>query len=73
MLQLPRQAPTEGILVCESKNDRTERYALDGSAQLLAVASYTYETLPVCEKAALPSPDATIAAFEHDPEILPGA
>ncbi|RAX48237.1 DUF1016 domain-containing protein [Arthrobacter sp. AQ5-05] len=73
MLRLPRQAPTVGILVCGSKNDRTVRYALDGSAQPLAVTSYTYEALPVDEKATLPSPDAITAALEHDPEILPGA
>lgn len=73
MLRLPRQAPTVGILVCGSKNDRTVRYALDGSAQPLAVTSYTYEALPVDEKATLPSPDAITAALEHDPEILPDA
>lgn len=72
MLRLPRQAPTVGILACGSKNERTVRYALDGSAQPLAVTSYTYEALPVAEKATLPSPDAITAALERDTDILPG-
>lgn len=67
MLRLPRQAPTVGILVCGSRNDRTVRYALDGSAQPLTVTSYTYEALPVDEQATLPSPEAITAALEHDP------
>lgn len=67
MLRLPRQAPTVGILVCGSKNDRTVRYALDGSAQPLTVTSYTYEALPVDERATLPSPEAITAALEHEP------
>jgi len=69
MLRLPRQAATVGILVCGSRNERTVRYALDGSAQPLAVASYTYEALPAEEQSALPSPAAIAAALEHDPSI----
>lgn len=46
MLRLPRQAATVGILVCGSRNERTVRYALDGSAQPLTVTSYTYDALP---------------------------
>ncbi|WP_333615182.1 PDDEXK nuclease domain-containing protein [Glutamicibacter sp.] len=68
MLRLPRQAPTVGILVCGSKNDRTVRYALDGSTQPLAVSSYTYEALPQEEKTTLPSPEAIAAALEIDGE-----
>ncbi|WP_276606354.1 PDDEXK nuclease domain-containing protein [Arthrobacter sp. CAU 1506] len=67
MLRLPRQAPTVGILVCGSRNERTVRYALDGSAQPLTVTSYTYEALPADEQATLPSPAAITAALEHDP------
>jgi predicted nuclease of restriction endonuclease-like (RecB) superfamily len=67
MLRLPRQAPTVGILVCGSRNDRTVRYALDGFAQPLTVTSYTYEALPVDEQATLPSPAAITAALEHEP------
>ena len=69
MLRLPRQAATVGILVCGSRNERTVRYALDGSTQPLAVASYTYEALPAEEQSALPSPAAIAAALEHDPSI----
>ena len=65
MVKLPRQAPTVGILVCGSKDDRTVRYALDGSSQPIAVTSYTYESLPPEEKAALPSPAAISAALEQ--------
>ncbi|MEA5455468.1 PDDEXK nuclease domain-containing protein [Sinomonas sp. JGH33] len=65
LLRLHHHAPTVGILVCGSKNDRTVRYALDGSTQPLAVTSYTYETLPAEEKAALPSPAAITAALAH--------
>ena len=67
MLRLPRQAATVGILVCGSRNERTVRYALDGSAQPLTVTSYTYEALPADEQATLPSPAAITAALEHDP------
>lgn len=65
MLRLPHHAPTVGILVCGSKNDQTVRYALDASAAPVAVAAYTYDTLPAEEKAALPSPEAITAALEQ--------
>lgn len=69
MLKLPRQAPTVGILVCGSKNDRTVRYALDGSTQPLAVSSYTYDALPQEEKTTLPSPEAIAAALEVEEDL----
>ena len=46
------------------KHEPTVRYALDGSFQPIAVTSYTYETLPAEERAALPSPPAISAALE---------
>ena len=67
-IRLPRQRPAVGILVCGSKNQHTVRYALDGSAQPLAVASYTYDTLPEAEQQALPSPEAIVTALELDNE-----
>lgn len=67
MLRLPRRAPTVGILVCGSRNERTVRYALDGAAQSLTVTSYAYEALPVDEQATLPSPAAITGAPELDP------
>jgi predicted nuclease of restriction endonuclease-like (RecB) superfamily len=65
-ISLPRQRPAVGILVCGSKNQHTVRYALDGSAQPLAVASYTYDALPEAEQQALPSPEAIVTALELD-------
>jgi predicted nuclease of restriction endonuclease-like (RecB) superfamily len=64
-LRRPRMAPTVGILVCGSKHEPTVRYALEGSSQPLAVASYTYDNLPDEEKAALPSPEAITAALDQ--------
>lgn len=68
-LRRPRMAPTVGILVCGTKHDPTVRYALEGSAQPLAVASYTYDTLPAEEKASLPSPEAITAVLEQGPVV----
>lgn len=65
MVRFPGMARTVGILVCGSKHDPTVRYALDGSSQPIAVTSYTYETLPAEERAALPSPEAITAALEQ--------
>lgn len=65
-LRLTRQRPAVGILVCGSKNEHTVRYALDGAAQPLTVASYTYEALPEEEQQALPSPQALVSALELD-------
>ncbi|MBO1269822.1 PDDEXK nuclease domain-containing protein [Arthrobacter cavernae] len=65
LVKFPGMAPTVGILVCGSKHDPTVRYALDGSSQPIAVASYTYDTLPPKEREALPSPAAITAALEQ--------
>lgn len=56
LVKFPGMAPLVGILVCGSKHDPTVRYVLDGSSQPIAVASYTYETLPDKEREALPPP-----------------
>lgn len=65
MVKFPGMAPTVGILVCGSKHEPTVRYALEGSSQPIAVTSYTYDTLPAEERAALPSPQAISAALEQ--------
>lgn len=52
-LRRPVHAPTVGLLLCTDKNDRVVRYALAGSNQPIAVASY--DLLPPAERAALPS------------------
>lgn len=61
-------APTVGILVCGSKNDRTVRYILDRSSSPMAVSEYTYESLPEPEKEALPDAEELTAAFDWDPQ-----
>lgn len=65
LVKFPGMAPTVGILVCGSKHEPTVRYALDGSSQPIAVASYTYDALPPEEREALPSPEAITAALEQ--------
>ncbi|MDN5667294.1 MAG: PDDEXK nuclease domain-containing protein [Renibacterium salmoninarum] len=65
LVKFPGMAPSVGILVCGSKHEPTVRYALDGSSQPIAVSSYTYDTLPPKEQAALPSPAAITAALEQ--------
>lgn len=65
LVRFPGMAPTVGILVCSSKHEPTVRYALDGSSQPVAVSSYTYDSLPPEERAALPSPEAITAALEQ--------
>lgn len=52
-LRRPAHAPTVGLLLCTDKNDRVVRYALAGSRQPIAIASY--DLLPPSERAALPS------------------
>lgn len=75
-LRWPRMEPTVGILVCGTKHEPTVRYALEGSSQPVAVASYTYEALPAEERAALPSPEAITAALDQggvtDPDGVEG-
>jgi predicted nuclease of restriction endonuclease-like (RecB) superfamily len=59
-LRRAAHAPTIGILLCASGNESTVRYALGGASTPLAVATYSYESLPAAERAALP--DATMLA-----------
>lgn len=59
-----RHAPTVGILMCADRNDTVVRYALSGAARRMAVAGYTYDTLPPAERAALPSDTRVAAALE---------
>jgi hypothetical protein len=47
-------APTVGILLVAGRNEQIVRYALSGSATPLAVADYTYDSLPPEARAALP-------------------
>ncbi|ERK71405.1 hypothetical protein N136_02244 [Leifsonia aquatica ATCC 14665] len=56
-LRLPMHAPTVGILLCTDRNEAVVRYSLGGTAQPVAVSTYTYDALPLAEKHALPSAD----------------
>ncbi len=59
-----RHAPTVGILLCKGRNDTLVRYALAGAPAPLAVADYTYDTLPAQERGALPTAAELAAALE---------
>jgi predicted nuclease of restriction endonuclease-like (RecB) superfamily len=54
-MRLPQHQPTVGLLLCTDQNETVVRYALGATTSPLAVATYTYDTLPPAEKAALPS------------------
>ena len=56
-------APTVGILLCTSNSENTVKYALRAANAPMAVATYTYDTLPPAEKAALPPVEAVTHAF----------
>ncbi len=49
-----RHAPTIGILLCAGRNDSVVRYSLAGASAPLAIADYTYDTLPAHERGLLP-------------------
>ncbi len=58
-----KHAPTVGILLCTSRNESIVRYALAGAPAPLAVAGYTYDSLPDAEQAALPTASELTAAL----------
>jgi hypothetical protein len=59
-------APTVGILLCAARNERVVRYALRAAAAPMAVATYTYDTLPPNERASLPDVDVLSTALVAD-------
>ncbi|MEO7286429.1 MAG: PDDEXK nuclease domain-containing protein [Jatrophihabitantaceae bacterium] len=59
-------SPTVGILLCAGRNDSVVRYALRGAAAPMAVADYTYESLPDHERSTLPTA-ADLAALLDAP------
>lgn len=63
-LRLATHNPTVGILICGSRNDHTVRYALGQTDALIAVSTYTYDTLPDDERNALPDEEKLIAALD---------
>lgn len=56
-------APTIGILVCTSGADQVIQYAVGNSNSPVAVAMYTYDTLPKAERAVLPPADQLVDAI----------
>ena len=50
-----RHSPTIGILMCASRNDSVVRYSLAGATSPMAVASYTYDTLPEAVRELVPT------------------
>ncbi len=50
-----RHSPTIGILLCAGRNDNVVRYSLANTTAPLAVADYTYDTLPAHERDAVPT------------------
>jgi predicted nuclease of restriction endonuclease-like (RecB) superfamily len=59
-----RHAPTVGILLCaDGAKDGVVRYALRSANAPMAIATYTYDTLPPAERAVLPPVEAITAAF----------
>lgn len=53
--RLPGHAPTLGLLLCSGHGSSVVRYSLAGMSTPMAVAAYTYDTLPADAQAALPS------------------
>ena len=58
---LDRHLPTVGILLCAGRSDNVVRYSLAGTRQPLAVAEYTYDSLPATVRELLPT-EAELAA-----------
>ncbi|MCK0517391.1 PDDEXK nuclease domain-containing protein [Williamsia sp. DF01-3] len=52
-----QHAPTIGILLCAGRNDQVVRYSLAGTTAPLAVADYTYDTLPAPVRELVPTDD----------------
>jgi predicted nuclease of restriction endonuclease-like (RecB) superfamily len=59
-----KRQPTVGLLLCTDRNDTVVRYALGGMSNPMAVAGYTYESLPVEARRLLPSPEVMAKATE---------
>jgi len=59
-----RHAPTVGILLCAGRNERVVRYTLGSAASPMAIADYTYDSLPAAERAAMPPADDLTAVLD---------
>ena len=56
-------APTIGILLCAGRNDKVVRYSLAGTTAPLAVADYTYDTLPPLVRELVPTENELASAL----------
>jgi predicted nuclease of restriction endonuclease-like (RecB) superfamily len=63
-LRLAQHRPTVGLLLCADRNESTVRYSLGAVHAPMAVATYTYDTLPADERAALPSDTDVMSALD---------
>lgn len=63
-LRRESHADTVGILICGGKNEHTVRYSLGRATSPMAVASYTYETLPTEARKELADADRLAAALD---------
>jgi predicted nuclease of restriction endonuclease-like (RecB) superfamily len=61
-----RHSPTVGILLVAGRNEAIVRYALADARAPMAVANYTYDSLPPEEQAALPHADQLTAILDRD-------
>jgi predicted nuclease of restriction endonuclease-like (RecB) superfamily len=57
-------ATTVGILLCTTRNEGVVHYALRGAGAPMAIADYTYDTLPADERRSLPNDRALLDAIE---------
>ena len=62
-------APTVGILLCADRSERVVRYSLGNTRHPMAVSTYTYDSLPAEERAALPAAADVIDAVERGVEV----
>lgn len=64
-LALAHHAPTVGLLLCASRNERTVRYSLARTTSPMAIAGYQYTELPAAEQAALPDEAELVEAVDE--------
>ena len=63
-LRREAHADTVGILICGIKNGHTVRYSLGRATSPMAVASYSYDSLPTEVRNDLPDADRLTAALD---------
>jgi hypothetical protein len=60
--QFEVHAPTIGILLCAGRNDKVVPHSLAGTTAPLAVADYTYDTLPPLVRELVPTENELASA-----------